>query len=796
MFKNFLKVAVRNIVRHRTHSIINVVGLAVGLACCLLIALYVRFELSYDRFHHGSGDIYRVVTDFELGGQINTWACSPEPLGPTIREIIPHLGEVARIQTLRGAVVQIEEKNLYESRFITADPQILNVLTIPFLEGDAVGALDRPGTMVITKKTADKYFSDTSPMEETLRINGRDYSVTGVIADPPRNSHLRYSGIVSYRSFEPNDNMNSWGRMSTYTYIRTHPSVPPGQIAEEINRVAGPIAATDLGGGGSRKIEFSIQPLGDIHLYSHRWSELSPPGSLAYIIIFSSIGILILSIAMANFVNLSTARSAERCSGMGLRRIVGASRGQLILQFLSEAATLVSLAAVAAILIAELLHPLVRDFIGYNISIAELTAPWLLAGLLAFGIIVSMVAGIYPAVVYSSVKPAAMLKGIMSTGPKGVFMRRVLVIGQFAASVLLVIATVTVYRQLDYMRNRPLGFDKEQKLVLPIPKHISIAENFELLKNEFKSNPAIVGATATSSVPGQPQYIHVFNNPEAGGDGDRELYHMHADCDFISEYDISLVAGSGFTSGMGYRDSDEIIINESAVKTLGWDSNHDAVGKVLLGPSENQVTIVGVARDFHLFGLQRPIGPLAIEHAPSRFQNITLTLDAEGIHETIRFVNIEYNEFFPNTPFKYYFLNEVFDRQYRSEEKTGALIGGFSMLGTIIACLGLLGLASYSTQRRTKEIGIRMVLGSSVSGLVRLLCRESILLIVISNIIVWPIAYFVMSHWLEGFAHRIDLGVANFVLPGLAALIAALSIVGLQAFRSARANPIEALRYE
>ncbi|UCC43625.1 MAG: FtsX-like permease family protein, partial [Candidatus Zixiibacteriota bacterium] len=484
-----------------------------------------------------------------------------------------------------------------------------------------------------------------------------------------------------------------------------------------------------------------------------------------------------------------------RSKEAGMRRVAGASRGQLALQFFGEAGLLTGISLLLSCLIAELLLPLVNDIAGLRLTLGTLADPLMLVGVVGFGLVVSLISGSYPSVIFSRIRPVSVLRGDMTAGAKGVAMRRILVVGQSAASVLLILATMTIFGQLDHMKNRPLGFDAEQKLILPIPEHVSIADNYEALKNEFMSHPTIMGASALSLTPGRMYKIHGFNVPDAA-EARQHLYHAQVDHDFISQYKIELIAGRNFSREIGADFLEAGIINEAAVRKFGWNSPDSAIGKTVLGPSDNRMTIIGVMKDFHFQGLQSAIKPLYIDLDPQRFQNISLTLNTAGIAETLGFVERKWQQLFPSSPFEYYFLDADFDRHYRSEERVGGIVGSFGLLGIAVACLGLFGLAAFMAEQRTKEIGIRKVLGSSVLGIIQLLIKEFVVLVAIANVIAWPIAYYVMNRWLQDFAYRIELGIGTFVLAGLAAMLIALLTFSYQAIRAARANPVEALKYE
>ncbi|MEE9441907.1 MAG: ABC transporter permease [candidate division Zixibacteria bacterium] len=794
MFKNYLKVAVRNILRHKGYSLINILGFAAGLTTCILIALYISFEFGYDTYHEDNERIYRVIANTKYGEELHSWAATPEPLGPTIQEYYSNNLDVARIQELGRVRIKKGEESLYEYYCLAAGPKIFDILSIPFIAGNPNNALEQPQTAVITKSIAEKYFSNYQVVGEVITINDQDYRISGVIADYPENTHLKYNFLLSFSTFEPNENMQNWGRMSTYTYLKLSPDANANRLTEDINRTIG-AHATEILAKHDKIMSFALQPIIDIHLHSDLWGEISPPGSLPNIIVFSIIGFIILTTACINYVNLTTARFINRHKEVGMRKTIGASRYQLIIQFLGESVLMTLLSLALAYILVELLSPLLSSILNIKFSTINLTEPIMLLSIIGFALMVGLIAGCYPAFIFSAFKPVTFFRGVFSSNYRHVTLRKLLVIFQFVASIVLIISLLTVSKQIYHMKNQPLGFDNSHKLVLPLARDISIADNYETIKNEFTRYPGITGATVSSSIPGRINYIHAFKAADIANSEYKPFYHFFFDGDFISEYGIQLADGRSFQKEMPSDLQGAIIINETAVRAFGWSSASEAIGKSV-DFGEDRLNVIGVTNDFHFHGLQRPIEPIVMQMYPGKFHSISLSLQTNNTEEVIADIKKTFLKLFPNTPFRYYFAKEDFEKNYGAEEKMGAIAGGFTGLAIILTCLGLLGLTSFSIESRSKEISIRKVFGASINAIIRLVTREFIILVAMANIIAWPIAYLAMSRWLENFAYRTEITWTVFTISGIAALIFAILTVSFQAIKAATANPVDAIKHE
>lgn len=798
MIRNYLKTALRHTARNKAYSLINIAGLAIGMACCILIAQYVAYELSYDNYHLEGDRIFRVAQDGQSQQERRIGAVTSAPMAPALKEDYPQIEYAARMMRVGNLLVKRDEKVFYEERCWFAETDLPRILTISFLEGDSQTALERPMTVVISQRLARKYFGDESPIGQILDIQGFDCEVTGVLANCPQNTHFKYDLLLSFSTLEATGPglLSNWFLSNFYTYVKLAPNTDLAAFSEQLKVFAERHVGEELKASGETLILF-LQPVRSIHLYSHLIGETEPSGSPLYLYIFCTVGFFILLLACINFTNLTTARFTGRAKEVGLRKAVGAGRFRLAVQFLSESVLLSAAALVVALVLVELASPLFNQLTGIGFHIGSLIEPaWLLA-LIGLAIVVGIASGSYPAFFLSAFHPADILRGTSTSGRGGTTLRKVLVVGQFSISIILVIGTLLAYQQINFMKNKDLGFDKEQKLVIPLGRAARAVEGFESIKTEFSRHTGVVGATASAQLPGQHLSCWTTKLATESDEKLRAMNYMYVDYNFIPQYGIDVLAGSAF----GEQNDDELqggyIINQTAVEQFGFSSPQEAVGKRMVGCyDEKEMEIMGVVADFHYRGLQSIVEPLVMLYRPRMFRNVTLTVRTEDAEQTVAFVKEKWQELFPEYPFDYFFLDASFDRQYRTEEKVSKIFAVFTFLGLFIACLGLLALASYAAERRTKEIGIRKVLGASVGSIVGLLSREFLLLVAIANLIAWPVAYYAMSRWLEEFAYRINIGLGTFLLAALFALIITLITVSSQAIKAALTNPVDTLRYE
>lgn len=796
MLKNYFRTALRNFLRHKGYSVINMAGFSIGMACCLLILVYVRHELSYDRYHKDAQRIYRIAQDIRSQTSSRDFAYVSPMVAPTLKAEYPQVETAARAIPASSRLVKREETIFYEDRFIYADQELFDIFTIPFISGNPREALTRPQTLVISQKMAHKYFGRANPLGKTLIINDTEYEVTGVVANSPDNTHLKYDLIASMETIADWSEMSNWYSTMFLTYLKVKPNVNMEEFSQKVSRLADPYVEKRLRSRGVT-YNYILQPIASIHLHSHTSYEFEPPGNPIYVYIFTLVGFFILLIACLNFINLSTARSVNRAKEVGMRKIVGAQRFQLIGQFLGESLMVALLSLALAMAITRITTPLVNNLASTKLSFNGLMNPMVLVSLIGGSILLGLAAGIYPAFVLSAFKPVATVKGMLRDGHRNFAIRTVLVVFQFTISVFLIVGTLIMYKQFHFMKNQHLGFEKEQKLILPLRGGISIQENYEEVKDLFSKHHAISSAAASSSIPGRPTSSFSISLVGEENQKVQDMFHMYFDHDFIPDYGIKMVAGRAFQKEIRTDVAGAFLINEAALKAFGWKSPEEALGKRLRSGHGGRVNpIIGVTQNFHYRGLQTEVEPLVMENLPRTFQCISLSIDTSNLRETMAFVESQWKVLFPDYPYESFFLDTDFDRQYRADEQVGRIFGLFTFLGLFIACLGLLGLASFTTETRTKEIGIRKVLGASVGGIVLMLSKQFTKWVLLANIIAWPIAYYFMNRWLKNFAFRTHIDILTFVLSGLLVLAVALLTISFQSIRAATSNPAESLRYE
>ena len=792
MIKNYLTVAIRNIARNKTFSAINILGLAIGMACCILILLYVQDELSYDRHHEHADRIYRVAVKAKIGGVMRQSPVTSLPMGPALVKDYPEVIEAVRFyggDDPRMLVGDQYDHFFYEDDLWFTDPNFFKVFDFPLSQGDPETAFWDPYSVVITEAVAQKYFGEQSPMGQTLSFNDKAFKVTGVLKDTAHNSHFPFDLLASPIPPKP----NFWFNHEFYTYLLLQQNDSAGELEAKLPDFIERHAGKEYKVLG-RPITYFLQPLTDIHLYNLE-GEMSPNGDIRYIYLFLIIALFVLVLACINFMNLSTARSATRSKEVGMRKVVGANRTQLIRQFMSESILLALLALFFAIAFVEVSLPAFNAFIQRELVLDYMGNWHVVLTLLGVVLFAGLLSGIYPALFLSAFQPVEVLKSTVKRGLKTSSARKTLIVFQFVISIFLIIGTVVVYDQVDYIRNKKLGFDKEHVIVMPDPGK-QLAEQYRSILSTY---PNVLNTSRSGYVPGRGAPARPFRPFSDNANTDRFMMnYLDVDHEFISTYGLELIEGRDFISGEKYG---TFMLNEAAMRKFGWTSCANQKLEEVYPTEEGKVKVavrgdvVGVVKDFHYRSLHHEIEPLIIRLV-SWFEYFAIRIHSDDVVGTLNFLKTQWQEIAPNKPFDYFFLDDDYDKLYRAEEQTGTLFGLFSILAISVACLGLFGLASFTAQLRIKEIGIRKVLGASVSNLVLMLSKEFALLVGIANLIAWPIAYYAMNRWLQDFAYRIDLEIWAFVLSGFMALFIALITVSYQAWKVARTNPVDALRYE
>lgn len=797
MIKNYLKIAVRNLKKYKAYSFINIFGLTMGMACCILIMLYVQDELSYDRYHEKADRIFRLVDSFDNQGELSRdFALSSAPFAPTLKRDFPEVEDAVRIFMGRRRMVSYQEKKFYEDNLFFVDASIFKIFTFPLLKGDPLTALQAPNTIVISQHIAARYFGGDEALNKTLKINDQDFLVTGIMQEMPKNSHFYANMFASLKTQEQIPSIQeryfrSWARHEFYTYLLLQEGYDYKKLEAKlpgfIEKYAAPQIKTILGS----TLSSQLQPLTSIHLHSHRQMEISPTSDIKNIYIFSVIALFILIIACVNFMNLATARAVNRSREVGLRKVVGANRYQLIQQFLGEALLFTMVAMILAMVLVYVTLPLFNSLTGKSLTADYFHNLILLGSILVILLFVGITSGSYPAFVISRYQPANVLKRFNKVGSSKNFLRKGLVILQFSISVILIISTIVVLIQLDFLRNKKLGFNKEHVVVVPIRSH-SIRKNYEAVKAELQQNPNIINSTITIGVPGGVVAGDAIQLITKDGKKTITLRMIYTDHDYIKTMGMEILAGRDFSQAMSTDLNEAFIINEAAVRQLQLEDPLSTQFEW----GEKKGKVIGVIKDYQFQSLKEEINPLVIHIWPYNTFVFAIRISPENIPATLSFIENTWKKLDPAHPFEYTFMDETFDKLYRSEEKLSQIFSVFSILAVFIASLGLFGLALYMVEQRTKEIGIRKILGASLGKIFILLSKEFAVLVLIANLAAWPTAYLLMRQWLQNFAYRIDIPAWIFISSAGIAFVIALLTISYQAIKAAMANPIDSLRYE
>ncbi|SEW53971.1 ABC transporter permease [Chitinophaga arvensicola] len=792
MFKNYLKIAWRNLWRNKVFSFINVMGLTIGLTACFFIFLYVHFEMSYDKFHSKGNRIYQVSCDVITPSETIKGGSTPWPFGPNMQRDFP---EVEAFTRFSGGNLLVKKGNIsfQEERTLFADSSMFRVFDFKLVHGDPATVLKDVNSIVLSRTAAKKYFADKNPVGETVLLTGdlTPATVTGVMEDMPENSQMKADMLVSMSSLiKMNKGLDEqWGNFGAMTFLLLKPNTDAAALQAKFPDF---VERHNGDERRKRKMFFTIllHPLEQIYLHSDR--PAFEKGSITNVYIFSIIAIFILFIACINFINLTTARSVERAKEIGIRKVVGATKQELIRQFIGECVLLCLVAFVLTVILFVALLPTFNLLAGKTISTGLLANSWYIGALLAGAIVIGLVAGIYPALVLSSFKPVTVLKGRFATGTKGIFLRKGLVVTQFAISIALITGTIVVYLQMHYIHSKDLGFAKDQMLV--IDTHGDPAR--EAFKAGLTDIPKVSDVTMSSGIPGgntNGAYSEIQNKQGDMQVANLDLYDV--DYDFLQQYKVKVLAGRGFSRDFGADSTHAMVINEAASKLFGYATPAEAIGRSFRQWGR-EGTIIGVVKDFHFRSLQENIKPLTLRLEPRDCDMVSVRVAPGDLSGTIAAIKRKWKNLMPNRPFNYFFLDEFFDRQYRTEERFGKLFLNFAVLAILISCLGLLGLASYSAIQRTREIGIRKVMGASVADIVNLLSKDFLKLVLISFVIATPVAWYFMHKWLEVFAYRISIGWWVFALSGFIALLIAVGTISYQAIKAALADPVKSMRAE
>jgi len=789
MFKNLVKTAVRHIFKHPGYSFLNVLGLTLGITSALFLLIYVSDEMSYDRYHEKSDRIYRVSSKISEPDDQFTWIVAQLPFGPQVVQDYPEVEAYVRFINMPRALYKHEDKEFIEENFFYADSALFDIFTYKVIRGDARSALLEPNKIILTETVAARYFGADDPVGKTLTAGNEVYEVTGVIEDVPSNSHFRFEALASRNNLP--EQIGSWGNFGVFTYllfpegldVEAFEEKMQGMYAAYMEPIFGPI---------NIKIEYILEPIKEIHLYSTNAGEPESTGSITYVYIFAIVAFFLLLIAAMNYMNLATARSSGRAREVGLRKVVGSRRGPLVWQFLSESVIFTIIALIISIILLMALLPRFNLLAGKSFDLNVLYSPVVLLSLVAVILLVGIIGGSYPAFFLSRFSPVTVLKGEITQGTAGSLFRKILVVIQFTVSVIMIVCTLVVFRQLNYLKRMDQGFD--QKNVLGLELNRSMISKYPVLKQTLLENPNILYVGSTNTPVGEGSGKLLFDVETDQGMSQRGINFAIVDHDFVEALGIKILQGREFQEDMPSDTLSGVVVNETFVKRMGWS---DPIGKRIEAGDENtlRARVVGVMQDYHQTGMYNDIESLLLAYRT--INNIVyVKISDDNVEQTLSHIESSWKEVFPDQPYSYTFLSERFNRQFEADENRGLIFTLFTMLAILIACLGLFGLASYTVEHRTREIGIRKVFGASEGTIMRLVSREFIILSLISIVLAFPIAYYFMSNWLENYVYRTSIGALLFIIAGLLTLVITFATISYKAYQAAVTNPAESIKTE
>jgi len=799
MLKNYLKIAVRNLRKHKGYTFINIAGLTVGMACCALMLLFIRHELNYDRFHQKAGRIYRLTMHMSREGSEHTGSVMAAPIGPALAQEFPEIRQAVRLQPpYNNTLVKYQDRQFYEGGLYYADPNIFEIFDFPLQSGNAATALQNPKSVVLSQEAARKYFGEEDPLGKILQIERgeRAFQVTGVLQEIPSTSHVRPDLLIPFNNLLPRQ-LSNWWMFSYPTYVLLDDNASAADAIAKLPE----FVDKHYSNGPPRfgKLTLSMQPLVDIHLRSDFDNDPGALSAMTYIYLFAALAALIIAIACINFMNLATARSQHRSREVGVRKVVGGMRLQLVLQFLAESIVLAFIAVIGAAMLIEFFLPVFNALAQKNIEV-DFASDWsLVAGFVALALTVGIAAGSYPAFFLSRVQPVEVLKGGSRRGTSGSRLRQMLVVGQFVISIALIACTFIVNNQIEFIRHKRLGFDKEQVLVVTL-RGEAAQNNWPVLKTELLRHPVFMHVAATSAVPADDGWW-VTGARRGDAEEEKAVYTYQVDFDFFTTLGIEVAAGRLLSPEFPSDSANAFVLNEAAVKEFGWESSEAAIGQdfVWLGAGPENAkrgTIAGVVRDFHFRPLYEEIAPAVFHLMPWGSEKLVMRVRPNSMEPALAILQTEWQKFDPQHPLEFSFMDERVEAQYGAETRLLKIFSIFSTFAVFISCLGLFGLASFTAEQRTKEIGVRKVLGASVANIILMLSNGFTRLVLISFVVAAPIAWWAMNKWLQNFAYRQPLGPGAFLWAGLLALGIAWLTVSYQSLKAALANPVDSLRYE
>lgn len=789
MLKNLIKTAVRHILKHFGYSILNILGLTLGISSAIFLIIYVADEVSYDRYHEKADRIYRVSSKITEPDDQFTWIVAQIPFGPQVVKDYPEVQSYVRFINMPRSLYKYEDKEFNEENFFFVDSTLFDIFSYRVIKGEVKSALLNPKKIVLTEKTATKYFGNTDPIGKTLTAGTDTYEVTGVIEDIPTNSHFRFDAVAARNNLPKQ--LGSWGNFGVFTYllfpenfdVKSFETKMQGMYEPYMKPIFGPL---------NIKIEYILEPLTRIHLYSTKSGEPEPTGSITYVYIFAIVALFLVLIAAMNYMNLATARSTRRAREVGLRKVVGSRRGPLVMQFLSESTVFTLISLVISIILLVILLPKFNLLAGKSFDLHIIYSPVVLLTLIGVLLVVGIVGGSYPAFFLSRFSPVTVLKGVITQGSAGSLFRKILVVIQFTVSVIMIVCTLVVFRQLNYLKTMDQGFD--QTNVIGLQLNQEMVRKYPVVKQALLENPNIKFVTSTNTPVGSGSGKVIFNVETDQGMAQKGVNFAVVDYDFIETLGIKIANGRGFQKDMPSDTLTGVVVNETFVNRMAWK---DPIGKkVELGDANTiRARVIGVMKDYHQTGMYNGIESLLLVYRPLN-NIIYIKLSGNDTKQTIAFIETKWKEIFPDQPFNYTYLSERFGEQFQADEKRGLIFTIFTILAILIACLGLFGLASYMVEQRTKEIGIRKVFGANEGVILRLIAKDFLLLVSIGIVIAVPVSYYFMSKWLENYVYRTNISVPLLIIAALLTILITFATISYKAYQASVMNPANSLKTE
>lgn len=790
MLKNLIKTAVRNILTNLGFSTLNVLGLTLGLTSALFLILYITDELSYDRYHVNAERIYRVQSHINETDDEFTWIVAQVPFAEQVKQDYPEIEATARIFNFNRSLFSVDETEFFEENFYYADSSLFDIFTHKFIYGSPDGALTHPNDIVLTKTIAEKYFGTQNPVGKSMKSGDTFYQVTAVIADVPHNSHLRFDALISRNTLPAQ--FGSWGNFGVFTYILFSESTNVQEFEVKMQEMYDKYMAS-IFEAMSIHIAYELTPITRIHLYSDNANEPEPTGSITYVYIFSLVALFLILIAVMNYMNLATARSAKRAKEVGLRKVVGSGRGAIISQFLTESSSLTLIALILSSVLMGLALPGFNHLAGKNFGWEVLMSPTILISLVGLVILVGLIGGSYPAFYLSRFSPITAIRGESNSGKRGALMRKVLVVIQFSLSIAMIVCTLVVYNQMNYLKNKDQGWNMENVITLNLPNNEQPGK-MVVLKEKLLQIPQIEAVTNISTQVGEGSSKVIFNVETSEGMDQRGINFAVVDHDFVETMGITVVKGRDFSPDRPTDTLMSVVINETLAKRFNWE---EPLGKKVELGNENTIRaeVIGVVKDYHQTGMYNEVESLMLLY---RTENpiMNIKLKPDQTQATLESISQSWSEVFPNHPFSYEFLTSRFEQQFGADKNRGVVFTLFTALAILIACIGLFGLASFTVEKRTKEIGIRKVLGASEAAIVGLISKEFLILIGISMLIAFPVSGYLMSNWLKNYVYRDTLDVFVFLVPALASIVLTALTISYQAYKAAIMNPADSISDE